>query len=307
MHRAPILFTFQDIPVKVHWSFLLVLIVIGLEIYHQSLGLSEALWLIFLFFWVFVFVIMHEFGHALTARRYRIRTFDIVLLPIGGLARLMRMPTRPREELVIALAGPLVNLTIAIIIGLILLIARHPWPWIIPAEYHLHSTTILPTLVVLNLTLFFFNLIPALPMDGGRVLRAGLSFLMSRSRATLVAVILGKIIAVGLALFGLYYQEWTVMLIGIFVFYHSGREYRQVLKEERWRQTSLAILLNSVPANGSELTSLEDANELVYMDASASVFQAWEHLREHPAAHILVFQRHIPIGILNYDRLIRNL
>lgn len=298
------LFSYKNIPVRIHWSFLLIFAVIGLEIHRQGLLLNEALWLVFLFFWVFTFVVLHEFGHALTARRYGINTYDIVLLPIGGLARLMRSPTRPWEEFVIALAGPMVNLVLAFLMGFWLVITR-PWPWITLEAYHLQASTFIPTLVILNLSLFFFNLIPALPMDGGRVLRSILAFFMPRRKATLVAVILGKIIATGLIFFGWHYQEWTILMIGAFVFYQSGREYRQVVQEERWRQTPLSTLLSTNPLYRHGIENIEDHNELVHMDASATVYQAWERLRDHPSALILVFQHHIPIGILSYDQLMK--
>lgn len=301
MRGAVTLFIYREIPVRVHWSFLMVFVVLAVEISQRQLSLTAAWWLIFFFLWVFVFVILHEFGHALVARKYGIQTHDIVLLPIGGVARLVRSPVRPVEELVIAFAGPAVNLIIAIILGLILLVTKYSWPGIDPTHYYLQGRMFLPALVLLNLTLFLFNLIPALPMDGGRVLRSALSFFMSRLQATFWSMWLGKLIGLGLAGFGMYFQEWLVMLIGLFVFYHSGKEYRQVKRETLWMQTPLSAMINNTDTGQFTQDKLQEG-EWLSLDASASAFQAWELLLDHPDAQILVVHQQTPLGVLTKEQ-----
>lgn len=300
MRGAFTLFVYSGIPVRVHWSFFLVFIVLALEISQRQLSINAAFWLIFFFLWVFVFVILHEFGHALVARKYGIHTHDIVLLPIGGVARLMRSPVRPREELLIAFAGPAVNLIIAIILSLILVVTKYSWPRIDPAQYYLQGKMFLPAVILLNLSLFFFNLIPALPMDGGRVLRSSLSFFMSRLQATFWSMWLGKLIGLGLAGFGIYFQEWLVILIGLFVFYHSGKEYRQVKRETLWMQTPLSAVINT-DSKQFDQDKLPEGY-LIPLDASASVFQAWELLLDHPDAQILVVHQQTPLGVLTKEQ-----
>ncbi|MEO6038341.1 MAG: site-2 protease family protein, partial [Saprospiraceae bacterium] len=111
------IFTWFGIPVYVHWSFGLIFLYILWKANQQSFSTNETLWLTGLYMALFGCVLLHEYGHALTARRYGIRTRDIVLLPIGGMARLERMPEKPSQELVVAIAGPLVNVAIALLLA----------------------------------------------------------------------------------------------------------------------------------------------------------------------------------------------
>ncbi|HYR57601.1 MAG TPA: site-2 protease family protein [Chthoniobacteraceae bacterium] len=161
---------------------------------------------------VFLCVLLHEFGHALAARRYGIRTPDITMLPIGGLARLERMPDKPTEELVVALAGPLVNVVIALLLA--------PFA---SGPFHLGSigreeVGLLTNLRNVNIWLVLFNLIPAFPMDGGRVLRAFLAMRMDYARATAVAASIGQSIAVVGGLLALVNGMPMLVLIAIFIF-----------------------------------------------------------------------------------------
>jgi Zn-dependent protease len=168
-------------------------------------------------------VALHELGHALAARWYGIRTRDIILYPIGGVARLDRIPERPWPEIVIALAGPAVNVAIAAALGLVLL-ADNFALGITPSDGHL-ANVFLERLLVVNVGLVLFNLIPAFPMDGGRVLRATLSWFTNRVTATNVASWIGAGFAV---LFGVYAlmppNPQPMLLILAFALFVMGRQ-----------------------------------------------------------------------------------
>lgn len=171
---------------------------------------------------LFVCVLLHEYGHALAARRYGITTRDITLTPLGGIARLDRIPTRPWEELVVALAGPAVNLGIALALGAGLWAAHSPLAF--DPEGWSGLAAVPQKLVVMNLVLLAFNLIPAFPMDGGRVLRAGLAMGLGLERATRWAAGLGKVVSVLFVAVGLLQAQPMLALIGVFVWMGGSAE-----------------------------------------------------------------------------------
>lgn len=203
------------IEVKVHVTFLLLLAWIWFVHYRD--GGAPAAWQGVLFVvLLFACVVLHEFGHAFAARRYGIRTPDITLLPIGGVARLQRMPDKPAQELVVALAGPAVNVVIAAVLFLVLGRAADA-----DEVAHLEDprTDMLARLAGVNVMLVLFNLIPAFPMDGGRVLRALLAMKLSYARATQVAASVGQGIAF---LFGFLGLLGNPLLIFIAIFVYLG-------------------------------------------------------------------------------------
>jgi Zn-dependent protease/predicted transcriptional regulator len=210
------------IDVKVHVTFLLLLGFVGFTGWSASRGISGALENILFYILLFACVLLHEFGHALAARRYGIRTRDITLLPIGGVARLESTGETPKQELVIALAGPAVNVLIAIVLAGILFLT----PSTIPSMETVSLTgNPLLLLLIANLFLVAFNLLPAFPMDGGRVLRALLLYRMDRVRATQIAAYTGKAMAVLFAFGGLFYFNNPILLfIALFVWLGAGQE-----------------------------------------------------------------------------------
>jgi Zn-dependent protease len=180
---------------------------------------------------VFGCVILHELGHALMARRFGIETADITLYPIGGVARLRRMPRAPGAELLIALAGPAVNVAIAL--GLQGLAFAGVMFGLITDPSLLELANVL-TLV--NLVLAGFNLIPAFPMDGGRVLRALLSTWLGRARATNVAATIGQVLAVCFGVYSLIHGNLFQAFLAMFIYMAAGAELSSVLAEERRRE-----------------------------------------------------------------------
>ena len=202
------------IHVYLHWTFLLLL---GWILFSRLLAggtLLDAVDALLFVLAIFGCVLLHEYGHCLAARRYGIRTRDITILPIGGLARLERMPERPAEELVVALAGPAVNVGIAGALGLLLWLRGE----LAAARglEDLHGGFGVP-LMWANLALVVFNLIPAFPMDGGRVLRALLAMRMRFSRATQYAARVGQVFGVLFGLAGLFLFNPFLVFIGVFV------------------------------------------------------------------------------------------
>jgi Zn-dependent protease/CBS domain-containing protein len=207
------------IDVKVHATFLLLLAFYGFA-FHAQGGLPAAIQGVVFISLVFLCVLLHEFGHALAARRYGINTPDITLLPIGGLARLDRMPEKPIEELVVAVAGPLVNVAIAALLAPFVHFATITRPDVLE---HFGSGLI-AQLFVANCVLVVFNLIPAFPMDGGRILRAFLAMRMDYAKATNIAATIGQTLAFVGALCALLWWHPMVMLVAIFVFFGAQSE-----------------------------------------------------------------------------------
>jgi Zn-dependent protease/predicted transcriptional regulator len=217
---------FAGIDVFVHWTFAILLAWIFLLRWSESRDVVAAFGGVVFLLAIFGCVVLHEFGHALTARRYGIMTRDITLLPIGGLARLERMPENPWHEFWVALAGPAVNVVIALAAYIVLRITGGLSPDI---ESALREGGFLEQLMLVNVILVAFNLLPAFPMDGGRVLRAVLAVPLGRRRATRIAAGIGQMMAVVFGLFGLFVAQNPFMLfIAIFVFIGAQAEARQV-------------------------------------------------------------------------------
>jgi Zn-dependent protease/predicted transcriptional regulator len=170
---------------------------------------------------LFVIVVMHEYGHALTARRFGIRTRDITLLPIGGVARLERMPDDPKQELLVALAGPAVN----VVLGLLLFSGLYLTGTLSSAQDFSEGRANFGSyLMAINFILAVFNMLPAFPMDGGRVLRALLAIRMNYARATRVAANIGQAMAVVFGIAGLFAPNIFLVLIAVFVWMGAAQE-----------------------------------------------------------------------------------
>lgn len=210
------------IGIFVHWTFSLLLAFIVYMTYRSGGGLWEMLWATIFVLTLFVIVVMHELGHALTAKRYGINTQDITLLPIGGMARLESIPEKPSEELVVAIAGPLVNIALALLLFPFVNFPADAEAWQAMASSYVPENFLF-NLFFVNVLLAVFNMIPAFPMDGGRVFRAILAMTMDRTKATFIAARVGQFIAAGFVLVGLF-GNLVLALIGVFIFMGAQTE-----------------------------------------------------------------------------------
>lgn len=228
------------IDISVHWSFgLLLAFVVFSALFSNGLvaALSEAAFISMLF----GCVVLHELGHAMAARAFGIPTHGITLLPIGGVAQLDRIPRNPWQEFLIAIAGPAVNVVIAVCLLLVL-----------PISYGLGELAsvgwltggLATRLLVVNVALVVFNMLPAFPMDGGRVLRAVLAAFTDYYSATRIAVRVGQAVAILFAIVGLFYNPFLLLIAG-FVFLAAQAELRQLVAE--LREPVPVILVDSGP------------------------------------------------------------
>ncbi|OCC25117.1 protease [Croceicoccus estronivorus] len=209
---------FGETTVRLHWSFLLFLFWIGVMAFLRE-GAGAAIGGIVFLTLLFFCVVLHEFGHILAARHFGVKTPEVLLLPIGGVSRLERFPEEPRQELVIALAGPVVSLAIGL--GLLLLFG---FPAFSPDAAEGGIAQVLGQLGWINLFLAVFNLLPAFPMDGGRVLRALLAARLGYARGTRIAAGAGQIAAAVFGFLGLLSGNVILIFIALFVFLAAGGE-----------------------------------------------------------------------------------
>lgn len=208
------------IELRIHATFLILLAWVGLSHVFAGHGVREALAGIAFVATVFAIVVLHELGHALAARHFGIATHDITLLPIGGISRLDRMPSDPRQELLVAVAGPAVNVGLAAVLFALLVVLGSPPE---PSTLAVVGGPFIAKLLWTNIGLAVFNLIPAFPMDGGRVLRAALSLRMDPVRATDIAARVGQAAAILFGLLGLFVNP-ILVFIALFVWIGAQEE-----------------------------------------------------------------------------------
>lgn len=213
--------TFAGIGVYIHATFTILIAWVVMSQWSQTQDLLQILGAVLFVLALFACVVLHEFGHALTARRFGISTRDITLLPIGGVARLEKMPDKPWEEFLVAIAGPAVNVVIAALLY-VALVATGSMPQVLD-EASLLEGSIWLRLMLVNITLVLFNLLPAFPMDGGRVLRAVLAMRMDYVRATQIAASVGQGMAL---LFGFagFFLNPVLLFIALFVWIGAEQE-----------------------------------------------------------------------------------
>lgn len=232
---------FAGIDVFVHSTFFILVIWFGYTYWKNYGTLSAVFEGMAYIIALFTCVVLHEFGHALTARRFNVVTKHITLLPIGGVASMEKMPEKPSQEIMVALAGPAVNIVIAALL----------WFWLSITHANLsldevsgNNSSFLFQLLVVNIFLAIFNLLPAFPMDGGRVLRATLASFMEHHKATAKAALIGKSFAVIFAVLGIFYNPFLI-LIAVFLWVGGEAENQaEQLKNNLGRMTASSAMLS---------------------------------------------------------------
>lgn len=253
------------IPLRVHITFLLLLLLVFLTPpgEHGFGGFTGAAFIAALF----ACVVIHELAHSLVARHYGVPVRHIILLPIGGISMMERMPDEPHQEFNVAVVGPLTSLALAIVLGAVVYALGGLSPLMHPLR--LDGYHFVARLAWLNLILAGFNLLPAFPTDGGRVLRAVLALRMDYAQATHTAAVIGQLMAILLGIWGLLGGNLLLLLIAVFVYMGASAEDTQV----RLRHT-----LREVPATSamvSEFRSLDKDEPL--SDAFAFASHSYQH------------------------------
>ncbi len=254
--------------------------------------LIRGLWGVLFILVLFLCVVLHEFGHALTARRFGVSTKDITLYPIGGIASLEGMPERPGQELLVGLAGPTVNLVIAALLWVYLTSSGQiPDLSVMGATNDMSEIPFLWSLFFANIVLAVFNLIPAFPMDGGRVLRAVLAFSMDKAKATRIAAGVGQFLAIIFVFLGFFYNFWLVF-IGLFIYLGAGGEAAQ----EKTKAALAGLKVKDALMRRFTLLRPED-----------SLGQAVDALLNSQETEFVVADSLKPVGLLGKNEIIRGL
>ena len=231
------MFKVFGIQLAVHASFVLLLLYAGLEGWQDGGGWTGMLVSVIMVVAFFICVVLHELGHSLTARRYGIRVPRILLMPIGGMAEFERIPRQPSAELLITIAGPLVNFAIFLIL----------WPLVgLPSGFPFHPDYedsirgLGQMLLYWNGLMGLFNLLPVFPMDGGRIFRALLATRLPYLQATWWAVMVGRVLAIGLIVRNLYLENYMLAVLFTFILVAGNAEYQAALRREQeeayWRE-----------------------------------------------------------------------
>lgn len=280
---------YKNVKVFIHWTFSLLLLWIIISNLRQGIPGIDIMWTVIFVLALFCCVVLHEFGHALAAQKYGIQTKDIVLYPIGGIARLEKLPEDPKQELWVAIAGPLVNVGIFLIISAVLSFTGFNIESL--EEIKINHNTILIYLASANLILAVFNLIPAFPMDGGRILRAFLAIKLPRAQATQIAGGIGQFLAIFFIFFGLFNNP-ILVLIGIFIFLGAAAEVSHTQRESFLKgfKVNDAIMMNF---------------QILAFDAPLS--KAVDKLLNSQATHFVVVKDDVAVGTLSRNEIIQGL
>ena len=276
---------FAGIDVKIHWSFFLLPAWILFSTLLGGGSFATASASVLLILAVFACVVLHEFGHALAARKYGIGTHDIVLYPIGGVASLLRMPKNPFQEFVISVAGPAVNVVIAAVL----------FSWMAVAPMTGFLGWFVYNLALVNVGLVVFNMIPAFPMDGGRVLRSTLAMFTSHYHATRVATAVGKGAAFGLGALGLFGGLPMLMLIGVFVYFAASAEAKR--NELNARDENLVQAFRGVHSATDVAESAMAAESLPKVYADWQIRSALHWISRRAGQRFSVVKNGIVIGV----------
>jgi Zn-dependent protease len=291
MDRGLPLFKIRGIQIRMHLTFPLILIFAAIQFgLLTGRGLTGAVFGIIVTTILFAIVVLHELGHSIAAQSYGIDVKQIVLLPIGGLAQLGRMPEKPSQEFVISIAGPLVNFALAAVLAVVGLLSGFelglPFAFRLPVGISLGG--VFTYIFAANLFLGLFNLLPAFPMDGGRVLRSLLAMRIDYAKATSLAVVIGQGMAVLMGLWGFIGGGFFLILIAIFIFSAAGQEGRMAQVRGVLGDVTVRRAFSKQVRSLSPQSTLQDAITL-----TMSSFQSDFPVRDGD----------ILLGMLTHDRL----
>lgn len=283
--------TIAGINIFIHWTFGILIAYIIIRDYRAGQNALQILWSVLFVLSIFITVLLHEIGHALAAKRFNIKTQDITLLPIGGMARLESLPEKPKEELLVAIAGPAVNIALAILTGLFITLPNDSNQFITLLSNGVNSTNFMLAFCVVNIWLAAFNFIPAFPMDGGRVLRALLAMKFKRPFATKIAARIGQIIALGFIFLGFYYNP-ILIFIGLFVMIGAQAESEY---------TQLQSMLKGYVVKDVLIKNYQA------LDADQTIKTAVKMLLDGQIKNFLVTEESNPTGTLSRNEIIKAL
>lgn len=267
------LFTIRGVEVRLHFTFPLILIFAALQFGLIAGSVTGALFGVVAISVLFALVTLHELGHSFAAQSYGIHVKQIVLSPIGGVAQLERMPEDPRQELVIAAAGPAVNLIIAVVMGAVVLAGGFGLPTLrdaLPGANGYGLSALFAYIFVYNIILALFNMIPAFPLDGGRILRALLAMRLDYVRATRLAANIGRIAAVGLGIYGLLNGGLFMVLIALFIFTAAGQEAQYVVMRRALRGYQVHHVYNTSAYRLAPESTIRQAADLMLIGGQTS-------------------------------------
>ncbi len=287
---------YWGIKLGIHWTFIFLIAYVAYSNLSIGASINDTVWYIIFVLAVFVCVTLHEFGHALAAKYYGISTRDITLLPIGGVARLEKMPEKPIQEFVVAIAGPMVNFVISFFLVIYLVYVDGIVMPNTEQELAMMFTSIKENfwfiLLSSNLILAFFNLIPAFPMDGGRIFRAVLSFFIDRVRATQIASFLGQLASLGFVYLGFQGNPFMI-LIGIFIFFSARSEFNSVKNKS---MMGLAKVKDIMMTNFTLLKHTDTISDAISLLMSGQ-----------EKDFIIIDEAENPVGVLSRNNIIKSI
>ena len=279
----------RGINIWIHWTFFVLVGWVVLIALRYGSDVRQLAWAIFFILAAVISVTLHELGHAVVASFFNIRSKNLILLPIGGTASIEKFPDNPMQELAISIAGPLMNIIIAL--GLWWLTLPHVSFWSIPPDMGEHpGQGLLYIIRIGNLGLAAFNLIPAFPMDGGRMLRALLGFRYNYIRATVIAGVISKLVAVGLIGAGIVVLSFYPAVIGVFILLSAGTE------EYYLRLRSLVRGVKVKDVMMYDFTSLQ---------ADMTVHEAAQLLNNNHSKYFILMDGNSPAGSLNRVEIVK--